>query len=149
MGLGEEPHPDLGLRRGVVEVQPYRPSWGESFRRERELLAETMGPMCPAVEHIGSTAVPGLSAKPLIDIQVAMREIPVVDAPVVLALRRMGYRVMPERAFATRFFLPKGPEERRTHHLNLVVTGSEACSDPYAFGTHCESTRSYATTTPC
>lgn len=125
--------PTLGLSRGTVEVHPYSFSWPELFRRERDLLAEVMGPVCLEVEHVGSTAVPGLSAKPVIDIQVAVRQIPGLQASTVLALEQLGYQVMPERAYPTRLFMPKGPEGRRTHHLNLVVSEREDWLAPLRF----------------
>ena len=59
-------------RRGAepLEVVDYDPRWPEQFKAERRTVAQALGPLAVAIEHVGSTAVPGLAAKPVIDVQV-------------------------------------------------------------------------------
>lgn len=70
-----------------VAVVPYDPAWAQEFQEERERIRNALGRNCPALYHIGSTAVPGMAARPVIDIlaQVKHRE------RAVLALAELGY----------------------------------------------------------
>lgn len=71
-----------------VEVVPYDPAWAQKFQLERERIRNALGSKCTALHHIGSTAVPGMAARPVIDIlaQVKHRE------KAVLALAELGYQ---------------------------------------------------------
>ena len=62
----------LGLQRGTVRLEEYNPEWRDLFEQEKELLLKTFGSRILKIEHIGSTAIPGLPAKPIIDINVAI-----------------------------------------------------------------------------
>jgi GrpB-like predicted nucleotidyltransferase (UPF0157 family) len=57
----------LGLKRGTVQLVPYDPDWPKLFEAEKQLLKTALGDKVGAIEHIGSTSVPDLAAKPLID----------------------------------------------------------------------------------
>lgn len=112
----------IGLRQGTVQLAPYHTSWHEAFMNERRQLRHVFGDSVP-IEHIGSTAVPGLTAKPLIDIQVGLHCL--ADArQFIPQLIELGYHYMPERDKPDEVFMPKGPEELRTHYLHIVETGS-------------------------
>lgn len=110
----------LGLQRGTVEVVAYDPQWAEEFAHERQRLLDALGDRVMAVEHIGSTSVPGLAAKPIIDMALAVKTFDEVER-MIQPLGQLGYEYMPERMFADRKFFPKGPHENRTHHLNFVL----------------------------
>lgn len=56
---------------GRLEIVRYDPTWPEAFARERERIAAALGDLAARIDHHGSTAVPGLGAKPIIDIQVS------------------------------------------------------------------------------
>lgn len=106
----------VGLARGAVELRPYDPAWPQWFKRERaELLTDV--PELLEIEHIGSTSIPGLEAKPIIDMQASLRSH--ADWPyVVPRLVERGYTFMADRANESRIFLPKGPEHCRTHYCH-------------------------------
>jgi GrpB-like predicted nucleotidyltransferase (UPF0157 family) len=70
---GMELHGDHG--GDPVEVVPYDPAWPDAFAAWRDRLAAALGPAARRIEHIGSTAVPGLAAKPVIDVQVAVPDV--------------------------------------------------------------------------
>ena len=123
----------VGLRRGTVELRSYDPAWAKEFADERDRLGLALGDDVVGVEHVGSTSVPGLSAKPLIDILLGLRNLSGLDSPVVGVLQRLGYQAMADRVYPERVFMPKGPEDRRTHHLHLVVAGSEEWRAPLRF----------------
>ncbi|MCZ7436048.1 GrpB family protein [Micromonospora sp. WMMC241] len=103
----------------VVEVVPYDPNWPERFTVERLLLSEAL-PAALSVEHFGSTSIPGMAAKPIIDIQAV---VPEVDAIVtdLRPLERLGYVHRPT-AFAEdddHLFFAKDTAGRRSHHLHV------------------------------
>ncbi|MBA2948091.1 GrpB family protein [Streptomyces sp. PSKA28] len=77
----------------VVEVVAYDPTWPEQFETERQLLADAL-PQAVSIEHIGSTSVPGLAAKPIIDIIAVVPDVKEVAAD-VSALERHGYVFRP------------------------------------------------------
>lgn len=114
----------LGLTRGQVKLVPYDPEWKGLFEEEKELLLKHFGDKIIAIEHIGSTAIPGMSAKPIIDMNVAVSSLDDIDV-FIQELPKLGYEYIPERRFTDRQFFPKGPAENRTHHLNLVEITSE------------------------
>jgi GrpB-like predicted nucleotidyltransferase (UPF0157 family) len=100
-----------------VEVVDYDPAWPAAFQAERERLA----PLLAGVEihHFGSTAVPGLAAKPVIDM-IAL--VPDLDAPIAALVANAGYQ-FPEAfnaALTHRRFLCYPTAAHRTHHLHLV-----------------------------
>lgn len=61
----------LGLQRGMVQVVPYTPLWVSVFQDEFKRLQHTLGSRVLDIQHIGSTSVPGLAAKPILDIGIA------------------------------------------------------------------------------
>lgn len=80
-----------GLPAGKVFLTDYNDSWKESFREEAALLRQLLGRQIVAVEHIGSTAVPGLKAKPLVDLIVGLDEMEEFDRFDFKALGAHGY----------------------------------------------------------
>lgn len=138
----------IGLKRGTVQLHPSDPHWPLAFEKEKKLLQHTFGGKIIATEHIGSTSVPGLAAKPIIDIIMAVRFFDELD-DFIAPLQKLGYEYMPERMFADRKFFPKGPRDNRTHHLNIVLKNSpEQWASPLAFRdylkTHATARQKYA-----
>lgn len=113
----------VGLRRGTVRLEPYNSVWPAVFAREQTALEMIFGGAALAIEHVGSTAVPGLSAKPIVDIEVGLRRFDEWQK-IVPQLERAGYTFMPERVTPDEIFMPKGPDENRTHYLH--VTGYDS-----------------------
>lgn len=74
-----------------VIVVPYDPAWAQDFIRIREELQAALGELALEIEHVGSTSVPGLAAKPIIDIDVVIRDKSALEAAIA-ALGRIGYR---------------------------------------------------------
>ena len=114
----------LGLQRGTVRLEEYNLEWPKLFAKEKRLLLQTFGDRIIAIEHIGSTSIPGLIAKPIIDINIAVESLgDILDF--ITKLQELDYEYIPERRFSDRQFFPKGPPEKRTHHLNLVEITSD------------------------
>jgi len=123
--MGREVSPLLGLERTVVRLVPYQPAWRECFEEEARRLRAALGGHMIAIEHVGSTAIEGMGAKPVLDIVVAVGSI--ADAAIFeQPLAPLGYEggrdpEAPERLY----FVKRTPDGRSTHHLNLTEMGSE------------------------
>jgi len=108
-----------------VLIVPYDPSWPGQYLDESKLIRSAMGPYLQAIEHIGSTSVPGLSAKPIIDILGGMFKLE--DAfTIIPALEQIGYTYVPEyeMQLPDRRYLTRFRNDRAKIHLHLVKTHS-------------------------
>lgn len=115
-----------------VRIAPYDPKWPELFEHERAALAVALSPwLVGPIEHIGSTAVPGLAAKPVIDIMAAVRDLD-SSRPAIEALTKVGYCYWPYREDVMHWFC-KPSDALRTHHLHLVPLRSQLWLDRLAF----------------
>jgi GrpB-like predicted nucleotidyltransferase (UPF0157 family) len=111
---------------------PYDPAWPARFEEERMALVAAIGEWIVGdVHHVGSTAVPGLEAKPVIDILVGVRSLE-ESLPSFEPLARLDYLYAPYLSDEMHWFCKPHPS-RRTHHLHLVPTGSRRYSDELAF----------------
>lgn len=107
----------------LVEVLPYEASWPRMFEAERTLLERVLAQwLCGPIEHIGSTAVPGLMAKPVIDIMAPVRDLN-ASRPAVAALVSAEYAYFPYKSDVMHWFCKPSPG-MRTHHLHLVPFNS-------------------------
>jgi GrpB-like predicted nucleotidyltransferase (UPF0157 family) len=107
----------LGLDRKIVELVPHREEWKTLFEREEKLIREACGDFALAVEHIGSTAIPKLVAKPIIDIMVGVRDLSAVE--------KFHYEYRGEAGIAGRRYFRKGDSAVSTHHLTIAELGGE------------------------
>jgi GrpB-like predicted nucleotidyltransferase (UPF0157 family)/GNAT superfamily N-acetyltransferase len=98
----------------IMEVVPYDLNWPKQFEAEAELLKQALGDNCVAIHHIGSTAVPGLAAKPTIDIIPVVKDLSKIDDNKLVVL---GYAPRGEMGMPFRSFYNKG--EPRTYHLHI------------------------------
>jgi GrpB-like predicted nucleotidyltransferase (UPF0157 family) len=79
----------------VIEIVEYKPEWPEEFRRIAAALSEALGDLALRIDHIGSTSVPGLAAKDVIDVQVTVAALEPFD-PLEAAFSAAGYSLLPE-----------------------------------------------------
>jgi GrpB-like predicted nucleotidyltransferase (UPF0157 family) len=113
-------------------VVPYDAAWPARFAEERAALARVLSPwLAGPIEHIGSTAVPGLVAKPVIDIMAAVASLD-ASRPALEAVAALHYVYFPYRA-EIMHWLCKPSDEVRTHHLHLVPFGSALWRDRLRF----------------
>jgi GrpB-like predicted nucleotidyltransferase (UPF0157 family) len=118
-----------------VRIEPYDPGWPERYDRERAALEEVLGEaVTGGVHHIGSTAVPGLDAKPIIDVLVGVEDLETARS-YIEPLKALDYVYAPYRAETEAWFCKPHPA-RRTHHLHLVPAGSERFRADLAFRDH-------------
>jgi GrpB-like predicted nucleotidyltransferase (UPF0157 family) len=115
-----------------VRIVPYDCAWPGRFEEERELLAAAIGGWVDGgIHHVGSTSVPGLAAKPVIDILAGVRSLR--DARGCFdRLAGLGYMYAPYRPEVMHWFCKPHPS-RRTHHLHLVPVGSARFVDELLF----------------
>jgi GrpB-like predicted nucleotidyltransferase (UPF0157 family) len=116
----------------VPHVIPYDPEWEVRFEVEAAMLERVLAPwLHGGIEHIGSTAVPGLAAKPIIDIVAGVRELEAARAAIA-PLATLGYAWREHRPEAHAFAKPSD-RSRPTHHLHLTVPGSDIWRERLAF----------------
>lgn len=121
----------LGLESGTVRVVPYDPAWESLFAVEAARLRAVVAPSLPLMlEHMGSTAVPGLAAKPILDLLGGYPPGAPV-APYISALVRAGYLHRGEQGIPGREFFRRG--EPRAYHLHLVSEGGPVWREQLAF----------------
>src|SRR4051812_2680418 len=102
-----------------VVIAAYDPTWPERFEAERALLEPVLGEAAPGgIHHVGSTAVPGLAAKPVIDILVGVADLESSRA-LIEPLGAVGYVYAQYRADVMHWLCKPSPQQR-THHLHLV-----------------------------
>lgn len=106
-----------------VEVVPYHSDWPEKFQAEADALRRVLGDEVLSIHHFGSTAIPGISAKPIIDILVIVRNINMIDE-MTPQLEAIGYHAVGEYGIPGRRFFFKGSDEVRSHHLHIYETGN-------------------------
>lgn len=120
-----------------VVLQAYNPAWPLQFVAERDRLL-ALSPQLPArlidIQHIGSTAVPDLAAKPVIDMLAGVESIAAAEA-LLAPLCANGYTTSAEfnASLSDRKWLMRWAEGRRTHHLHLVVHGGEVWAQRLRF----------------
>jgi len=105
-------------KREIVLVEP-DPAWSARFERERERIVAALGPTAVRVDHVGSTSVPGLAAKPIVDIDVSVPDVEDEDA-YLPALLAAGYEL---RVREPGHRLVRTPE--RDVHVHVCATGSD------------------------
>jgi GrpB-like predicted nucleotidyltransferase (UPF0157 family) len=105
-----------------VRIAPYDSRWPLEFEAERQRLARVLGDLARRIDHNGSTAVPGLEAKPIIDIQVSVDELQPLRA-YAEPLASLAYVHLPhvDDAVCPFFYRPGG--EPHTHHVHVVQSG--------------------------
>jgi GrpB-like predicted nucleotidyltransferase (UPF0157 family) len=131
-----------------VQIVQYDSDWPKRFEAERRLLVDVIGPWLVAdtIEHIGSTAIPGLDAKPVIDIMAGVESLD-GSRPALAVLARHQYCYAEYRPDVMHWFCKPSPA-LRTHHLHLVPLGSPLWTERLAFRdylrTHRDVAKEYA-----
>ncbi len=122
----------LGTQGGRIEIVGYNPDWPPVFEREAATIREACGPRVVEVHHVGSTSVPGLAAKPVLDIM------PVAASPsdALAAVPRMtalGYRCLGENGIPGRLYFEKDVDDRDVAHVHMFPAGHPAIRMHLAF----------------
>jgi GrpB-like predicted nucleotidyltransferase (UPF0157 family) len=116
----------------MIRIEPYDPSWPVAFERERAALEAAIGAWAAGgIHHVGSTAVPGLAAKPIVDILVGVEDLE-GSRECFEPLARLEYLYAAYLSEEMHWFCKPHPD-RRTHHLHLVPTSGRRYADELAF----------------
>ena len=110
------------MRASHMMIVDYDPHWPEMFVTEKARLQHTLGDLVATIEHIGSTSVPGLAAKPVIDMAIGVRSLQIADAHCISPIEALDYEyvqvfesMMPSR----RYFRKSNADGMRTHQIHL------------------------------
>lgn len=115
-----------------IHIVSYDESWQELFNTEKSLLSGVIGEFLTGpIEHVGSTAVPGLAAKPVIDIMAGVKSLD-ASRPAISILGKYEYCYYPYRLEIMHWFCKPSPQFR-THHLHLVPYNSKVWNERLAF----------------
>jgi GrpB-like predicted nucleotidyltransferase (UPF0157 family) len=106
----------------TLDIVDYDPRWPAMYEAERDRLASALGPRARRIEHNGSTSVPGLAAKPIIDIQISVATLSPLQ-PLVDALAPLGYVHVPHADDAFCPFLHRPVAWPHTYHVHFVEAG--------------------------
>ena len=107
----------------AIDIVPYSPDWPREFDAERARIAGAVGERARRIDHHGSTAVPGLAAKPVIDIQISVEALHPIDA-YALPLASLGYVHVPHADDAVCPFFHRPSEWPHRYHVHVVAAGS-------------------------
>lgn len=115
------------------QVVPHNPEWKSRYASEADPIASALHVMAARLHHIGSTAIPGISAKPIIDILVEVDDLGGLDAR-RSAMEQLGYEVMGEFGIpGRRYFRKNDASGTRTHQVHAFQTGSVGAARHLAF----------------
>jgi GrpB-like predicted nucleotidyltransferase (UPF0157 family) len=108
-----------------IRVVPYDPAWVEAAREEMNQICSTLGDLVVVIHHIGSTAIPGIHAKPILDFLLEVENLERLDQQ-TSAMQGLGYEAMGEYGIpGRRFFRKSNHEGVRTHHVHSFQAGSQ------------------------
>lgn len=132
-----------------VIIVDYNPAWPEMFEQEKARLLAGAGQWIEDIQHVGSTSIPGLAAKPIIDIMIAIYDL--ADVPKCVApIEKLGYDYLGEHGLPERHFFRKPRLDgwhKRTHHIHMVLKGSQEWENQTRFRdylrTHPETRQQY------
>ncbi len=124
-----------------ITIVDYDPNWTAQYTSESRLLMARIGQYIEQIEHVGSTSVPGLAAKPIIDILIGVQTLKIADTYCIQPIVEMGYIYKKAHEVAMpfrRYFYKLGDahtiESRgHTHHIHLVETGCAFWKDHLLF----------------
>ncbi|SMC00708.1 protein of unknown function UPF0157 [Hymenobacter roseosalivarius DSM 11622] len=117
----------------AVELVPYTPRWCSEFALEASALRKALGDTIVAIHHIGSTAIPGILAKPVIDVLCVVTSLAAVDAAAP-RMQVLGYTAKGEHGIAgRRYFQKKDSRGVRSHHVHVFCLGADHIEGHLAF----------------
>ncbi len=122
----------IGLKRGTVKLIRHNPKWRQNFEREEKKLKKVFGRDALKIQHVGSTAIPGILAKPIIDIALIVLSLQKARC-YERKLKEIGYKIKKNDTKRERLFFTKGSEKRRTHYLHISEIGSGYAEDMILF----------------
>jgi GrpB-like predicted nucleotidyltransferase (UPF0157 family) len=120
----------LGLEKGIVRLFDYDVQWPLIFEKERRRIEQAIGDIILSLHHVGSTSVPGLCAKPIIDILIGLETFE-CGFQCVMPLEQLGYTFRGENGIPGRHYFRKG--DPRTFHVHMFEKNSSQWHDHILF----------------
>lgn len=133
----------IGLKRGSVVLKKHHKKWAGAFEDEKKILKNLLGDLVLDIQHIGSTAVPNLAAKPIIDMLLAVKSLGSVQK-IRSVLENAGYTHRENGTDDRQMLFVKGSEESRTHHLHITELGSSVWKNDPGFRDYLRAHPEYA-----
>ena len=109
----------IGLQRKKVKLLPYNPAWKKLYKKEEKFLRSVIGKQVLDIQHVGSTSIPGVKAKPIIDIAIGVKNLK-SGKKCIKPLEKLGYEHKGGAGIKGRHFFAKGSEKNRTHYVHIV-----------------------------
>ncbi|GGO43375.1 hypothetical protein GCM10012287_06400 [Streptomyces daqingensis] len=120
----------------TVDIAEYDPSWPAQGGQACAELTEAVPGLFLDIEHVGSTSVPGLAAKPVIDLMASVATLDDVTADREASLERLGFRLQETGMPGRLFYFRSSDDGRRTHHLHVVTAGTWGTRNERLFRDH-------------
>ena len=114
----------IGLPSGKVKIVPYSELWKKAFEDEEKILWNVIGEWVIDIQHIGSTSIPGLASKPIIDIAAFVESL-IIGEECIEPLEQVGYEYRHDAGVPGRHFFAKGSKDNRTHFLHIEEINGE------------------------
>ncbi|MBX9975113.1 GrpB family protein [Cytobacillus firmus] len=115
-----------------ILIEDYNSNWAKEFEEEKDKLKEILNDNVISIEHIGSTSIMGLGAKPIIDIAIGVMDLETV-MDFIEPLQNLGYEFVYHKEFPERRFFRKGEWRAGTHHLHFYEFESEHWNNQILF----------------
>ena len=135
----------IGLDKDTVRLIHYTPEWKRLFEEEKRRLLAAVGSFILDIQHVGSTSIPGMAAKPILDIAIGVRNFEEARC-CISPIEALGYEYKGEMGIPCRHFFVKG--DPRTHHIHMNELGNQDWNNQIAFRDflirHPETARDYA-----
>jgi GrpB-like predicted nucleotidyltransferase (UPF0157 family) len=135
----------LGLEKGVVRLVSYTSAWKQLFKQEKAALQDRLAGSIIAIQHIGSTSIPGMPAKPIIDIAIAVAHFEQARVCIPM-MEELGYQYKGEFGIPRRHYFVKG--DPRLFHVHMSEIDSQEWHDTLLFRdylrSHARLAREYA-----
>src|SRR5215212_4225311 len=120
-----ERHPSLDERYDPqIVIVDHDAAWAHSAQAEMRRIAGALGAVAVRIDHVGSTSVPGLAAKPIVDLQVSVPDVEDLEA-YVGPLERLGYLFVPDPQSPDFHYFALPARRPRTHHVHVCQAGSD------------------------
>lgn len=108
----------IGLKRKKVKLIFYKPIWKKLYKKEEKSLLNAFGEDILDIQHVGSTSIPGVKSKPIIDIAVGIKSLK-IGKKFIVPLKKLGYGYKGDAGVKGRLFFAKGNKGNRTHYLHV------------------------------
>lgn len=122
----------MGLKVGEVKLEKWNPQWRDDFEIEKQNLLNIFGLFAIDIQHIGSTSVYQLDAKPIIDIAVSLKDLADFEKVRHAFEENLKYSIKCDNE-PGEILIRKGPENNRTHFIHVMERGSQRLNDSIKF----------------